>query len=355
MQTTKPSAKQTLVKKLVIHAPNVHGGGGAVLLKMLLSVLVDIPCVLQVDSRFVLPENCPTSIEVIRVKPSLLQRFVAERRLRKFSKTANAVLCFGNLPPLFKLHKDAVVFLQSRYSLGAPLSLLTFKLQLRIKLERLWLRWCYKNAAQYWVQTETMRQMALGTFLKNCEIRVKPFFDRQLPKKTDAVSKKPSGVFRFIYPASNEGHKNHLHLVKAWVLLAEVGHYPELQLTLDAKQESLLRAIVERKKLNIKFLGSLAHQELLYIYQSVDALIFPSLFESYGLPLLEAASVDLPIIASERDYVRDLVEPNQTFDPLSEVSIMRSVMRFMQQKISRAEILSPQVFIKQLLNREISE
>ena len=40
-------------------------------------------------------------------------------------------------------------------------------------------------------------------------------------------------------------------------------------------------------------------------------------FESFGLPLLEASSIDLPIIASESDYVRDVCEPAQTFDPNS--------------------------------------
>jgi glycosyltransferase involved in cell wall biosynthesis len=66
------------------------------------------------------------------------------------------------------------------------------------------------------------------------------------------------------------------------------------------------------------------------LYSQSHALIFPSLSESLGLPLLEASLRNLPIVASEKDFVRDSVVPVETFDPLSHVSIARSVMRFMK-------------------------
>jgi hypothetical protein len=37
----------------------------------------------------------------------------------------------------------------------------------------------------------------------------------------------------------------------------------------------------------------------------------------------------LPVLASELDYVRDLIEPAETFDPSSPVSIARAVRRFL--------------------------
>lgn len=63
------------------------------------------------------------------------------------------------------------------------------------------------------------------------------------------------------------------------------------------------------------------------MYGQSRAAIYPSLFESFGLPLLEAKEAGLPVLASERDYVRDVIEPNITFDPLSPLSIARAVMR----------------------------
>ncbi|RYH16174.1 MAG: glycosyltransferase family 1 protein, partial [Alcaligenaceae bacterium] len=60
-----------------------------------------------------------------------------------------------------------------------------------------------------------------------------------------------------------------------------------------------------------------------------SALIFPSVAETFGLPMLEARAGQLPIIASERDFVRDVCNPQQTFDPASPHSIARAVLRFM--------------------------
>ncbi len=61
----------------------------------------------------------------------------------------------------------------------------------------------------------------------------------------------------------------------------------------------------------------------------MTALIFPSKTESLGLPLIEAASAGLPIIASELDFVRDVCVPNETFDPYSSTSISRAVKRLL--------------------------
>src|SRR3546814_15007679 len=41
-------------------------------------------------------------------------------------------------------------------------------------------------------------------------------------------------------------------------------------------------------------------------YADADALLFPSLDESFGLPLVEAMTLGLPILAAERPYARSL-------------------------------------------------
>jgi glycosyltransferase involved in cell wall biosynthesis len=81
--------------------------------------------------------------------------------------------------------------------------------------------------------------------------------------------------------------------------------------------------------LKIFQLGSLAHGDVLNLYSDTQALIFPSLSESFGLPLLEAKERGCAILGSELDFVRDVCEPQQCFDPLSSVSIARAVRRFM--------------------------
>ena len=50
------------------------------------------------------------------------------------------------------------------------------------------------------------------------------------------------------------------------------------------------------------------------------------------MPLIEARRIGLPILASELDYVRDVLDPEEVFDPDSPVSIARAVKRFMKIK-----------------------
>ena len=49
--------------------------------------------------------------------------------------------------------------------------------------------------------------------------------------------------------------------------------------------------------------------------------------ETFGLPMLEARALRVPVLAAERDFVRDVCEPAQTFDPASPVSIASAVRR----------------------------
>ena len=77
--------------------------------------------------------------------------------------------------------------------------------------------------------------------------------------------------------------------------------------------------------IEIHFTGKVNIIDIHAIYQRVDYLIFPSLLESLGLPLIEAKLHDLPIICSRRDYVFDVCEPLLTFNPENIEEIKKSL------------------------------
>ena len=85
--------------------------------------------------------------------------------------------------------------------------------------------------------------------------------------------------------------------------------------------------------------------QLINFIEKADALIYPSLFESFGMPIIEARSFNLPVLASELDYVRDLIDPEGSFDPNSPVSIARAVKRFMGHKTNKAHLTTGTDFI----------
>jgi len=64
-----------------------------------------------------------------------------------------------------------------------------------------------------------------------------------------------------------------------------------------------------------------------------------------GIPLIEARDAGLAIIASELDYVRDIVDPEVTFDPASPLSIARAVKRFLGEKEETLHLLSAKGFL----------
>ena len=66
---------------------------------------------------------------------------------------------------------------------------------------------------------------------------------------------------------------------------------------------------------NVIFLSDLSFEEIFIIYRYTDYLIFPSLIESYGLPLLEAMFNNIDIIASDLPYVYDICKPLMVFNP----------------------------------------
>ena len=105
-----------------------------------------------------------------------------------------------------------------------------------------------------------------------------------------------------------------------------------------------------RNSLNIIQKTPASRKDVFDLYKAHEVLIFPSYFESFGLPLLEAQQFGLSIIASELDFVRDSSEPLETFDPHSPTSIRRAVERYLKIK-NTPLIQTPNEFIKNLLQQ----
>lgn len=289
---------------------------------------------LIVDERFPLPARIPEGVAVQRISPRIWSRLNNEWDLKKSAGPRDVVLCFGNLPPIFRLHAAVLLLLQNRYQAESR-SLRGFPSlsRLRIVAERIWLKWGNRNIDQIIVQIPSMRRAVAKSMGK--QAFVLPFFEnpRQYSRSATFFDDRKGTNGFFLYVASGEPHKNHRVLLEAWSLLAREGIRPGLCLTLDENRFSELCHWVEGKKrefaLELINRGNLATDDLKRLYRESLALIYPSDFESYGLPLIEARCEGLPILASEKDYVRDAIDPEETFDPASPVSIARAVKRFL--------------------------
>lgn len=341
---------------VILYAPNVHTGGGWVLLRALLAAWpparrLDTILDARVQARLVASE--PRSVRW--VAPKLWSRIAAEFALNQAAKSARVILCFHNLPPLLPTATPVVVFLQNRLLVdGSPLAGYSWKTRLRVTCERLVARWFRHRVRHYVVQTrgmeQTVRQWLGGQGAGSTPgVKLLPFVEDVPGTRTGAAE---GSKHDFVYVADGEAHKNHRTLLAAWRLLAEEGIRPSLVLTLAPRDAALLSEILDvarQADLRISNEGEIHREGIANLYASARAIIFPSTKESFGLPLVEATQAGLPIVASEMDYVRDVCEPVQTFDPASPTSIARAVKRFLGMPGARAALRSPGEFWAELL------
>lgn len=346
-----------MTSRLIIHATNVHQGGGRALLDALLRVVPEKQeIVLLADERLQVNSDLARNIDVRRCRRTIRHRLLAERWLAGNAKESDTVLCFGNLPPMFRLCAHTYVLIQNRYLLdGAGLDGFPLFTRVRLTIERLWLLTRVGNADEIFVQTPSMKNLAESKFRNLVPVRVFPFvavangYARQV-----GVQAKRSKEFDFVFVATGEKHKNHRRLISTWCLLAAEGMFPSLCLTLDCRRFEDLCEEIEKARCECGVViinaGDLSHADVLTLYTRAGALIYPSTFESFGLPLIEARQAGLPILASELDYVRDLVDPEQTFDPESPRSIARAVKRFLGENPENLQLQDASVFLKHVLD-----
>jgi glycosyltransferase involved in cell wall biosynthesis len=338
--------------KIFLHAINTGTGGGLTLLNELALALGELKPALraQIDSRVCFRVPQWPKLEIDYINPNLLNRFTAEVNLRLKNINFDLILCFGSLPPLFKIKGNVVIFLQNRYLIdNISLSGFSLKTKLKILIERFWLKYRTQKSYKYIVQTKSMKYLLMKNISINANnILIQPLFNTSDLK----VCLPKDNIYDFIYVASGEPHKNHIKLIDAWVILANKNIYPSLCLTLDPVIYKSVLDEVEKLKvehnLQIFNVGHVSNEAIYLHYASSGALIFPSLLESFGLPLIEAGKVGIPILASEMDYVRDVISPSQSFDPNSSLSISRAVERFLGVHLDINEPISGKKFIQNI-------
>lgn len=314
----------------IIYASNVHQGGGKVLLLPIIEALKHKKnTIFILDKRLELPDSLIIKGKIIRVRPTLIDRFFLECQLLTIIKKETKIICMGNLPPLWAKSKHVVVYVQNRY-LIENLSLSSFSLlvQIRINLERLWLKTRAHRVTHFIVQTKSMSKLLQSKLWRVPDIVPYTVLPKPVKKKNETTSKI---IYDFVYIATSLPHKNHCHLIEAWKIMAKNSIFPTLCLTIDKNNDLALFKWIDAKRkkhgLKIEMVGELKHSEVQDLYNRSRALVYPSLIESLGLPLLEAATSGISIIASDLDYVHDIIKPTAVFNPNCPKSIADTLMK----------------------------
>jgi glycosyltransferase involved in cell wall biosynthesis len=75
-------------------------------------------------------------------------------------------------------------------------------------------------------------------------------------------------------------------------------------------------------------LGYLPVEELAYLYRRADLLVFPSLFEGFGIPLVEAMTAGCPVVAARASSIPEVTgDAAELFDPASPHALAAAIAR----------------------------
>ena len=148
------------------------------------------------------------------------------------------------------------------------------------------------------------------------------------------------------YPANFWPHKNHRMLLAAYGIFAarNPGEKIDLVLTggLDELQEELKDAAKQMNLIKrVHFLGFLPQEKLIAVLQGCEFLIFPSLYEGFGIPVLEAMSMGKPVMCSNTTSLPEVAgNAALYFDPRMPEDIVRGMEKMVTDPGFRNDLAS---------------
>ena len=151
---------------------------------------------------------------------------------------------------------------------------------------------------------------------------------------------------RFVLFAGNvKPHKNLERLIRAFALVREQGGHDDLQLLLigdDVSRYGALRRAVERTGLrqDVRFFGFVPPTTLAALYRMASVFAFPSLYEGFGLPPLEAMSCGTPVVTSRISSLPEVVgDAAVLVDPYSVEDIAAGISRVLDDDELRGQLI----------------
>lgn len=160
-----------------------------------------------------------------------------------------------------------------------------------------------------------------------------------------ARSKYGLGDAPFILAVSTlQPRKNHLRLIRAFASLA--ARHPSLLLVIAGGKGWLYDAIfseVQRLGLveRVRFPGFVADADLPALYSAAGALAYPSLYEGFGLPVLEAMACGTPAVVSTAPCLPEVAgEAALQVDPLDVAALAAALERLLTDEGLRGELVA---------------
>lgn len=311
---------------LRVHLTNVQGEGAVQLVASLLPALerngsipvgrIDLPVHGPLAS-YVRQSPGPEPMVLRRRLPNALSRLVECLRPLADDQVETPILVLGDIPQRSQARQT--VFVHTTHLLARQRGISRGQ---RIKFAVM--RWIFarnlRHANALIVQGKIMYDMLISRYpaaVGKVQIVQQPPPEWLLSHQP-APPRQNVSRLRLFYPAASYPHKNH-DLVRSMVQLPDANKLIDrIQVTLPSEADASLPLLVP--------VGRLGPEDMRKSYDFADALFFPSFSESYGLPLIEAMWLGLPIVCADLPYARTLCRDQAMyFDPSDPVAALRAV------------------------------
>ena len=299
----------SIVKKNIrLHLTNINGLGSSLLLKSMLPHLISDTRIkiakIYVGNKQGALANGFDDQKIIfhykRILPNIISRFIECIFFEFFYRDNSLLLVFGDIP--LRVRCKQVLFFQNSLLVNNENNDASM-FSVKIFFQKLLFSINQNYITTLVVQSEYMKSRVLKSYpLLAGRVRVisHPPPQASLENILEGERVAESCHLELIYPASFYPHKNHILLKELLNLLGSRSVDTSfLSILLTINKENLPWATDP-----VKFCGVLSQIDLMDEYTRVSGLIFLSLAESYGFPLVEAMLKGLPIICPRLEYAR---------------------------------------------------
>jgi len=146
------------------------------------------------------------------------------------------------------------------------------------------------------------------------------------------------GYDYLLYVGNCRSHKNVTRLLTAF---AQAGIDPGIRLLLSGNSDSVTAQLVHELKFNerVIFAGFIPEIELPSYYRGALALVYPSLYEGFGLPPLESMACGTPVLTSNVTSLPEVVgDASIMVDPYNVEAIAHGIERIVEDKVLRNQL-----------------
>lgn len=135
-----------------------------------------------------------------------------------------------------------------------------------------------------------------------------------------------------LYVGGIDHRKNVEGLLRAYALLPEdlrARHQLVVAFRMSAEHRARLEGLARRLRIahRLYLPGYVEDPTLIAAYQSTDLFVFPSLYEGYGLPVVEAMACGAPVVSSRAAALTSLTAPEGRFDATDPAAMAATIER----------------------------